>query len=72
MILIQYRWKGTCELGNDYIYINTTAMRSGLPDGLVYWILPRCREVGFTRRFISCHGAVRSVLPDDLLVATVP
>ena len=51
-----------------YIYINTTTVRSGLLDGLVYWILPRCREVGVTRRFISCHGAVRSVLPDGLLV----
>ena len=54
------------------IYINTTAVRSGLPDGLVYWILPRCREVGVTRRFISCHGAVRSVLPNGLLVVTMP
>ena len=54
------------------IYINTTAVRSGLPDGLVYWILPRSREVGDTRRFISCHGVVRSVIPDGLLVATVP
>ena len=39
------------------IYINTTAVRSGLPDGL---------DTGY------CHGAVRSVLPDGLLVATVP
>ena len=54
------------------IYINTTAMRSGLLDGLVYWIFPRSREVGDTRRFISCHGVVRSVIPDGLLVATVP
>ena len=45
------------------IYINTTAVRSGLPDGLVYWILPWCREVGVTRRFISFHGGARSVYP---------
>ena len=38
------------------IYINTTAVRSGLPDGLC---------TGY------CHGVVRSVLPDGLLVATV-
>ena len=46
------------------IYIISTAMRSGLPDGLVFWVchgavrsvyptvyeLPRCREVGFIQR----------------------
>ena len=53
------------------IYINTTAVRSGLPDGLVYWILPRSREAGDTRRFISCHGAVRSVYPTVYEFATV-
>ena len=30
------------------IYINSTVVRSGLPTGG----LPRCREVGFTRRFM--------------------
>ena len=39
------------------IYINTTVVRSRLPDGL---------DIGY------CHGAVRSVLLDGLLVATVP
>ena len=46
------------------IYIISTAMRSGLLDGLVFWVchgavrsvyptvyeLPRCREVGFIQR----------------------
>ena len=39
------------------IYINTTAVTSGLPDGL---------DTGY------CHSVVRSVLLDALLVATVP
>ena len=31
------------------------------------YILFPCREVGLTRRFISCHGVVRSGLPDGLV-----
>ena len=30
------------------LYINSTVVKSGLPTGG----LPRCREVGFTRRFM--------------------
>ena len=42
------------------IYINFTVVRSGLPTGG----LPRCREVGFTRRFsLLVSTVVRSVLP---------
>ena len=32
-------------------------MRSGLPDGLVFWVLPRCREVGSSNGYIYYfHG----------------
>ena len=62
------------------IYIISTTVRSGLPDGLVFWVchdsvrsvyptvyeLPRCREVGFIQRLYIIFTAVRSGLPNGL------
>ena len=62
------------------IYIISTVVRSGLSDGLVFWVchgavrsiyptiyeLPRSREVGFIQRLYIISTAVRSSLPDGL------
>ena len=62
------------------IYIISTAVSSGLPDGLVFWVchgavrsvyptvyeLSRCREVGFIQRLYIISMAVRSGLPNGL------
>ena len=34
MIIIQYRCKGTCEYGDDYMLFSMAVM-SGLPEGLL-------------------------------------
>ena len=62
------------------IYIISTAVSSGLPDGLVFWVchgavrsvyptvyeLSQCREVGFIQRLYIISMAVRSGLPNGL------
>ena len=85
------------------LYIISTVVRSGLPDGLLHWVfhgvvrlvssnsyilfprqlgrvyqwfitlvLPRCREVGFIQQLYIIFTAVRSSLPDGLLLSLLP
>ena len=49
------------------LYIISTDVRLGLPDGLVLG-LQRCREVGFIQWLSIISTDVRSGLPDGLLV----
>ena len=57
---------------------------SGLPEGLLVchgvvrldpsnksYIIFHSRDVGFTRRLLSCHGAVKLGLPDMFIIITI-
>ena len=49
------------------LYIISMVVRSGLLDGLVFWVFPRCREVGFIQRSYIISTTVRSCFLDGLV-----
>ena len=70
MIIIQYRWKGICEKGYGVgcyklMYHIVPEVRFSI---YITLGLPRCREVGFIQQLYIISTAMRSGLPDGLLV----
>ena len=70
MIIIQYHWKGICEEGYGVGCYKLTYHIVPEVRFSIYITLgfPRCREVCFIQRLYIISMAVRSCLPDGLLV----